>query len=96
MTTIRNSIQQESDGIKPRVKIIVIACNTATAMAERYNLAAGAEQHRCQGIGVINAGVKATLDQLNVTESDEPFAIGVLATPGTIASAHISVQSKRC
>ena len=37
-------------------------------------------------VGVIEAGVRATLDQLAVRPDSPPFAIGVMATPGTIAS----------
>ncbi len=78
---------RESDGIKPRVKIIVIACNTATAYGLK-DITSLLEQSNTgvKVIGVINAGVKATLDQLNISEGEAPFAIGVLATPGTIAS----------
>lgn len=77
----------EAEGEKPRVKIIVIACNTATAYGLR-DITSLLEQSNTgvKVIGVINAGVKATFDQLNVGEDDAPFAIGVLATPGTIAS----------
>jgi glutamate racemase len=78
---------RESDGIKPRVKIIVIACNTATAYGLK-DITSLLEQSNTgvKVIGVINAGVKATFDQLNISEGEAPFAIGVLATPGTIAS----------
>lgn len=78
---------RESDGIKPRVKIIVIACNTATAYGLKdITSLLGQSNTGVKVIGVINAGVKATLDQLNISEGEAPFAIGVLATPGTIAS----------
>ena len=78
---------REANGVKPRVKIIVIACNTATAYGLK-DISSLLEQSKTgvKVIGVINAGVKATLDELNVSEDDQPFAIGVLATPGTIAS----------
>ena len=64
-------------------KIVVIACNTATA----YGLEAISAMPRpydTKVIGVVNAGVSATLDALK--DEKEPFAIGVIATPGTISS----------
>lgn len=83
----KNAYEAEPSGIKPRVKILVIACNTATA----YGLKTIESMLEQSGspvkvIGVINAGVKATLDQLNINEGTDPMAIGVLATPGTISS----------
>lgn len=72
------------DGHGPS-KIVVIACNTATA----YGLEAATAEAGAVGvkvIGVVNAGVAATIDALNVKEGMAPFAVGVLATPGTIAS----------
>ena len=78
---------RERRGAKPRVKIIVIACNTATAWgldAIRARLAARGDSTKV--VGVIEAGVRATLDQLEAGPSSAPFAVGVMATPGTIAS----------
>ena len=66
-------------------KIVVIACNTATA----YGLADSTEAAKPKGakvIGVVNAGVEATMDALNVKKGIAAFAVGVIATPGTIAS----------
>ena len=66
-------------------KIVVIACNTATA----YGLTASTEAAKPKGakvIGVVNAGVEATMDALDVKKGIAPFAVGVIATPGTIAS----------
>ena len=60
-------------------KIVVIACNTATA----YGLDA-VKQECSRVIGVVNAGVEATLDALKGESA--PYAIGVMATPGTISS----------
>ena len=65
-------------------KIIVVACNTATA----YGLGDIKTLLEKSGtgikvIGVINAGVNATLQPL---DRNEDYAIGVLATAGTIAS----------
>ena len=78
---------RERRGAKPRAKIIVIACNTATAWgldAIRAQLAARGDNTKV--VGVIEAGVRATLDQLEASSNSAPFAIGVMATPGTIAS----------
>ncbi|MDR2653586.1 MAG: aspartate/glutamate racemase family protein [Prevotellaceae bacterium] len=65
-------------------KIIVVACNTATAYGLEDISAllekSGADIHV---IGVINAGVNATLLPL---DRNDDYAIGVLATAGTIAS----------
>jgi glutamate racemase len=66
-------------------KIVVIACNTATA----YGLDDARRTAKPKGvkvIGVVNAGVDATMDALKVKEGMAPFAVGVIATPGTIAS----------
>ena len=79
----RNAAEAKATGRKAPSKIIVIACNTATA----YGLEAVKERFSGTGIhiiGVINAGVKAALEHLAAEK--EPFAIGVMATPGTISS----------
>ena len=82
-----NGIEEQPSGRKQRAKIIVVACNTATA----YGLELIQDLLEQSGsgvkvIGVIDAGVKATLDELDIQPDTPPFAIGVLATPGTIAS----------
>ena len=64
-------------------KVVVIACNTATA----YGLEAVRAMPRtddAEVIGVVDAGVEATLDALKWTRT--PYAIAVMATPGTISS----------
>ena len=66
-------------------KIVVIACNTETA----YGLTAATQcaKPRCaKVIGVVNAGVEATMDALDARKGMAPFAVGVIATPGTISS----------
>ena len=80
-----NAMQDKPAGVKPRAKIMVIACNTATA----YGLKSVQSMLEQSGsgvkvIGVINAGVKAVLDQFK--DETAPYAIGVLATQGTISS----------
>ncbi|MCR5710493.1 MAG: hypothetical protein K6G79_08440 [Bacteroidales bacterium] len=82
-----NPIEEIPSGEKSRVKIIVVACNTATAYG--LDLIRSMVDQSGSGvrvIGVIDAGVSATLDELDVKPGDAPFAIGVLATPGTIAT----------
>ena len=64
-------------------KVVVIACNTATA----YGLEAVRAMPRtddAEVIGVVDAGVEATLDALKWIRM--PYAIAVMATPGTISS----------
>ena len=82
-----NAIEEEPTGRKMRAKIIVVACNTATAYG--LDLIRSMLDQTGTGvkvIGVIGAGVRATLDELQLKGNEAPFAIGVLATPGTIAS----------
>jgi len=85
-------------GKKEPAKIVVIACNTATAYgrdaAESVFLCAGARQ---KVIGVINAGVRSTLRKLDATHATGPMAVGVMATPGTIASgAYPRTMAREC
>jgi glutamate racemase len=69
---------------KQPVKVIVVACNTATAYGKEHiedfikksNL-------NIKVIGVIDAGVRGTLETL---KKDENTIIGVLATEGTVSS----------
>ena len=78
----------ELSGSKAPCKILVIACNTATAYGLE-DVWAMLEGSGTRVIGVINAGVKATLDLLEGDPGEKaagPLAIGVLATPGTISS----------
>ena len=80
-----NPFQFPALGKKPRVKIMVVACNTATAYGLKYVQSMLAQSGTgVKVIGVINAGVKATLDRFE--DETGPYAIGVLATQGTISS----------
>ncbi|MBR6466512.1 MAG: aspartate/glutamate racemase family protein [Bacteroidales bacterium] len=72
---------------KQRCKIIVIACNTATA----YGLNDIKTLLELSGtgvkvIGVINAGVNAAYDDILSSRKRDSLAIGVMATIGTIDS----------
>ena len=74
-------------GTKQRVKIIVIACNTATAWGlDDVRKYLDSIEDGTKVVGVIEAGVRATLDHVAAKAGSEPFALGVMATPGTIAS----------
>ena len=80
-----NAAEPHPTGAKPGCKILVIACNTATAYGlEDVRGMLDSLGRGTRVIGVINAGVKAALDRLE--GESEPYAIGVLATPGTISS----------
>ncbi|QBN19635.1 glutamate racemase [Flavobacterium nackdongense] len=69
---------------KKQIKVLVVACNTATA----YGLTDMEQfldktQTKVKVIGVINAGVKGALATFKKSESG---SIGVFATAGTVAS----------
>ncbi len=69
---------------KPTVKMIVIACNTATAYAlTDIKKFVATQQQQIPVIGVIDAGVKAALEY-HATHTNG--TIGVFATAGTVAS----------
>ena len=74
-------------GVKDPAKIVVIACNTATAYGlkaiESTFLNAGA---RIRVVGVVNAGCRSVLNQLGAGPDSPPFAVGILSTAGTYAS----------
>ena len=69
---------------KQPVKTLVIACNTATAYGKEYieEFLKKADAN-IKVIGVIDAGVRGTLNSI---EKNEDAIIGVLATAGTVAS----------
>lgn len=82
----KNVIDKQPEGVKDPSKILVIACNTATAYG--LNDVKTLLQQSGTGvkvIGVINAGVAALYDMLNAAPADSA-AVGVMATVGTIAS----------
>lgn len=69
---------------KKPVKVLVIACNTATAYGKEYIEAFLKKGNsNIKVIGVIDAGVRGVLETM---EKDENGIIGVLATVGTVAS----------
>lgn len=74
-------------GTKKPVKIIVIACNTATAygLKDIQNLLA-LSKTGVKVIGVINAGVNALFSELENIKEKDSVSVGVMATVGTISS----------
>lgn len=67
-----------------RSKVVVIACNTATAYALKdIDLLLKSSKSSVSVVGVINAGVRATLREV---DTKKPLTVGVLATVGTISS----------
>ena len=81
----KDETQKKPKGRKLPAKIIVIACNTATAYGlEPISWLLHQAGDPLRVIGVVNAGVSSTLESL-----PSPLAqttVGVLATPGTISS----------
>lgn len=69
---------------KKPVKVLVIACNTATAYGKEYiEEFIKKANSNIKVIGVIDAGVRGTLATI---KKDEDAIIGVLATAGTVSS----------
>jgi len=69
---------------KKPVKVIVIACNTATAYGKEYiEEFIKKANSGIKVIGVIDAGVRGVLETM---KKDEDGVIGVLATAGTVSS----------
>ena len=82
-----NPADKEREGAKQPCKILVIACNTATAwgLQDISNLLQ-LSGTGVKVIGVINAGVNALYNKLETANTQDSVAVGVLATVGTIAS----------
>ena len=79
-----NWMQQASPKEKQSVKMLVLACNTATAFAlEEVKQFVQDNGTKAPVVGVINAGVKAALAYQSTHEKG---AIGVFATAGTVVS----------
>ncbi|MDP3397634.1 MAG: hypothetical protein Q8S23_00640 [Bacteroidales bacterium] len=69
-----------------RTKMVVIACNTATAYGlEDIKVLLSLSGTGVKPIGVIEAGVDGAMSVISPSSSG-PFAVGVLATVGTISS----------
>jgi glutamate racemase len=79
---IQNNLYAEQQ--KQGVKMLVLACNTATAFAlDEVKQYSKEKADNIPVVGVINAGVKAALAY---QASHQKGAIGVFATAGTVAS----------
>lgn len=82
-----NNSDNIPEGRKNKVKILVIACNTATAYGLKdINNLLKLSDTGVKVIGVINAGVNATFEDLRSSKQRDSVAVGVLATVGTISS----------
>ena len=82
-----NPADKLMEGVKQPCKILVIACNTATAWGlQDINTMLGLSGTGVKVIGVINAGVNALYNKLHISNTTDSVAVGVLATVGTIAS----------
>lgn len=72
-------------GIKEPVKIIVVACNTASACGySDVDTLLRLSGTGVKVVGVINSGVRASLEGLN---PDAENAVGVLSSPGAVSSS---------
>ena len=82
----KNPMDKEAEGSKEKSKILVIACNTATAWGlNDISTMLSQSETGVKVIGVINAGVNALYDNLS-KDSENVSTVGVLATKGTISS----------
>lgn len=81
------SSDKVAKGNKAKCKIIVVACNTATAygLKDIKNLLE-LSNTGVKVIGVINAGVNATFDDIKNSRTRDSLSVGVMATIGTISS----------
>ncbi len=78
------SIDEKPTGYKDPVKIVIIASNAASACGYRdVDTLLNLSNTGVRVVGVINSGVRAALDSL---DRNSPYSIGVLSTPGMIAS----------
>ncbi len=86
---VKNNYDKVHDGLidmnqKQGVKMLVLACNTATAFAlDEVKQFSKSQANDMPVVGVINAGVKAALAY---QATHQKGAIGVFATAGTVAS----------
>jgi len=79
-----NADDHSANTDKEPVKVIVIACNTATAYGKEYiEEFIKKAKSDIKVIGVIDAGVRGVLETMS---KDEDGIIGVLATAGTVSS----------
>lgn len=83
---LRKLILADADFLlSKKAKAVVIACNTATAWGYE-GVSLKTAKVGVDTVGVIGAGVSAALSLPGIRDADGPISIGVMATPGTIAS----------
>ena len=85
-TVVRYALEAAAFLVKHRVKMLVVACNTASSVA----LPALAEHFSLPVIGVIEPGARTAAAQ---TRSGR---IGVIGTEGTVKSAAYTAAIHRC
>ena len=71
--------------LSKKAKAVVIACNTATAWGLE-SVSARTAKEGVSTVGVIGAGVSSALSMPGIGDATGCVSIGVMATPGTIAS----------
>ena len=71
--------------LKNHAKSVVIACNTATAWGLK-EVSAETAKAGVDTVGVIGAGVLSALSLPEIRNAEGAISVGVMATPGTIAS----------
>ena len=83
----KSPMDETPAGVKEKSKILVIACNTATAWGlNDIQVMLDRSGTGVRVIGVINAGVNALYDNIKKDSLQLPTTVGVLATKGTISS----------
>lgn len=83
----KSSMDEVPSGVKEKSKILVIACNTATAWGlNDIQVMLDKSGTGVKVIGVINAGVNALYDNIKDDSLSTSTTVGVLATVGTISS----------
>ena len=83
----KSPMDAEPEGVKEKSKILVIACNTATAWGlNDIQTMLELSGTGVKVIGVINAGVNAFYENIKQDPQQPATTVGVLATKGTISS----------
>lgn len=67
-------------------RLIILACNTASAKALRTIQQHDIDPDRLRVLGVIRPTVEATMQSLHAQQTTPDYHIGILATPGTVSS----------
>ncbi len=96
-----NGEEEVPQSVKKPSKIVVIACNTATAYGlKEVDTLLTKSNTGVKVIGVINAGVNALFNKLSsdrgAKDEKDSVAVGVMATMGTISSGAYEREIFRC